>query len=210
MNLAAMRTDFLEVMGGVSDTIDEATIDAYLNRAYQFQIPADIGGELSENVWTLTCVASTRVYDYPEPMMGVKGDAWISNDGTDPQQIFLAVCYDRAQFEDRFADPDPSTTGMPTSVLFYGRQATLNPTPDAAYVITIPIRGGSTTVLADAGIANDLLARGVIHAAARDFSGDTGDEVNEARLSASYERIKDLLMTQAHTRPKARRPARSF
>lgn len=210
MNLAAMRTDFLETVAQVSDVVDDASIDAYLNRAYQFEIPADIGGEISENVWTLETANGTRVYDYPAPMMGVKGDAWISNDGSDPQQIFLDVCYDRAQFEDMYADPDPSTTGMPTAILFYGRQATLNPTPDAAYTITIPIRGGSTTALAAAGLSNELLARAVVYAAARDFCGDSGDEVTEARLAAAYERLKDLLMTQAHTRPKARRPARSF
>lgn len=210
MSLASMRTDFLEAVAAVSDVVDEGTIDAYLNRAYQFQIPADIGGELSENVWELETTNGTRVYDYPAPMMGVKGDAWISDDGTDPQQIFLDVCYDRAQFEDRFADPDPATTGMPTAVLFYGRQATLNPTPDAAYTITIPIRGGSTTALQPAGLTNQLLERAVVQCAARDFCGDSGDEVTEARLSVSYERVKDLLMTQAHTRPKARRPARSF
>lgn len=210
MNLAAMRTDFLEAVAGVSDVVEEGTIDAYLNRAYQFQIPADIGGEISETVWELETTADTRVYDYPAPMMGVRGDAWLSEVAGDPQQIFLDVCYDRAQFEDRYADPDPTETGMPTAILFYGRQVTLNPTPDAAYTVSIPIRGGSTTALASGGLSNELLARAVIQLAARDFCGDSGDEVTEARLSASYEKVKDLLMTQAHTRPKARRPARSF
>jgi hypothetical protein len=211
-----MRTRFTEHVSDLSNDLADADIDEYLNRAYQYTIPADVGGEFSEGFWKLTTVIGTDTYVYGANIIAQNGEAaWINSyyDAVPAiqsiAQQFLDVETDRAVFQhsDR---TDPPVSGRPTSILFYGREVTLSHTPDLAYVIKVPCRAGPEDPLDSLGIPNDIHAMASVTAAALEFLAEAEDEDGAMREQALYESYRSRLNVYAQARPNSRRRKRSF
>lgn len=208
MNVETMRDRFLGNAAGLADHLQAGQIDAYLNRAYQYDIPATLDGEISETTWSLSTVASTEDYAYPAYIVAPSEHAWINDSGG---AIPLMVTTNPTLFEHRYAYPAGAAEGRPTAILFYGRSAKLAPVPNAVYEIEIPSRGGSATALTDGGtIENDTHAMAVVHAGLVEFLTEVGADELAANNSAALERYFGRLVTVSKARPKARVPRRSF
>lgn len=208
MNIETMRVRFKAIAAGLADDLSDGEIDAYLNRAYQFDIPAGIDGEISETIWTLTTTASTATYAYPSYVVAPGEHAWIVDSGG--ENIPLWVETEPVVFEHRFSYPD-GTEGRPVAVRLYGRSALLSPTPDAEYTIEIPARGGPSTALTDGStVENDTHAMCVVHAGLAEFftEVEAGELFNTN--GAALERYASRLQTVSKARPMSRMPARSF
>lgn len=208
MNIETMRVRFRGIAAGLADAMSDGEIDAYLNRAYQFDIPAGIDGEISETTWTLTTVASTETYDYPAYVVAPREHAWIDDANG---MIPLWVTSNPVLFEDRWAEPSGAAEGRPIAVLFYGRTARLTPVPDAVYSIEIPARGGAETALTDgATVENDTHAMCVVHAGLAELFTEIEAGELFATNASALERYASRLQTISRARPKSRVPARSF
>ncbi len=216
MNLATMRTRFNEHVSDLSNDLDDAAIDAYLNRAYRYVIPSDVGGEFSEGLWELQTTTGTASYDYAAHVIAPNGEAaWIDSyrnisGVVIPDSLtFLDIETNRAVFEyaDRY---DVGTTGRPTAVLFYGLQVLLSPVPDNSYIVKIPVRMGPSEDLTAAGIVNDIHALAAITSAAVEFLAESEDAEGATREQALYEGYKQRLIRKSQVRPNARRWKRSF
>ncbi len=208
MNVETMRVRFRTIAAGLADSLSDGEIDAFLNRAYQFDIPAAIDGEISETTWDLTTSNGVDEYAYPANIIAPRENAWITDSNS---SIPLWVTSNPVVFEDRWADPTGAATARPIAVLFYGRSARFSPVPDAAYTIEIPARGGPATALSDGSvIANDTHAMCVVHAALSEFFTEVEAGELFATNSAAVERYASRLMTISRARPKSRTPARSF
>jgi hypothetical protein len=208
MNVETMRVRFRTIAAGLADSLSDGEIDAFLNRAYQFDIPAAIDGEISETTWDLTTSIGVDEYAYPSNVIAPRENAWITDANS---SIPLWVTSNPVVFEDRWADPTGAAPARPIAVLFYGRVARFSPVPDAAYTIEIPARGGPATALTDGSvIANDTHAMCVVHAALSEFFTEIEAGELFATNSAAVERYASRLMTISRARPKSRTPARSF
>jgi hypothetical protein len=205
MNIQAMRDRFLEIVSEMAEAVPGAQIDAYFNRAYQFEIPSLVDGEFSETTWELETTASTETYAYPGYIVAPGNHAWIS-EGSVP----ITVMSNPVIFEHRFYYPS-GTEGQPVAVLFYGRTAKIAPVPDAEYTIEIPSRGGPATALTDgSSIDNDAHAMAVIYAAAREFYTEIDDADGAMKADAALAMKIDQLRTISGARVRGRIPARSF
>lgn len=208
MNVETMRVRFKGIAAGLADGLTDGEIDAYLNRAYQFDVPAGIDGEISETTWTLTTTASISIYAYPSHIVAPGEHAWITDSGG--TSIPLWVETNPVRFEHRWSYPD-ATEGRPVAVRFYGRQALLAPTPDAEYTIEIPSRGGPADALTDGSeIGNDTHAMCVVHAALAEFLAEVEAGELFQTNAAALERYASRLQTISRSRPVSRMPARSF
>lgn len=215
MNLATMRTTFKAHTSGLADSLSDVEVDAYLNRAYRYVIPADLGGEYQETLWQLATTIGQATYDLPANIVAVnQGAAWIDSydSGAGTISVGLRMLdwetdYTAYYFWDRLAS---SSNGRPDTILAYGRQVILNPAPDLAYTVQIPARGGPTADLGVTGIENDLHALAVVTAAAWEYLGESEDHEGMNREGGLYEKYKGLLQTYAQGRPEERFPARSF
>ena len=207
MNVETMRVRFRGISAGLADDISDGEIDAYLNRAYQFDIPAGVDGEISETIWTLTTTASTESYAYPDRIVAPREQAWIADSGG---SLPLYVTTNPTIFEARWVDPS-GAEGRPLAVMFYGREAKLAPVPDATYTIEIPARGGPETALTDGStISNDTYAMCVVHAGLAEYFSEIEAGELFANNAAALERYTSRLRTIAQARPKSRTPMRSF
>lgn len=209
MNVETMRVRFRTNAAGLADSLSDGDIDAFLNRSYQFDIPAAIDGEISETTWNLTTSIGVETYTYPSHVIAPREHAWISDAAN--SLIPLWVTSSPVVFEDRWAEPAGAAQGRPVAVLFYGRTARLSPVPDAVYTVEIPARGGPQTALTDGGsIANDTHAMCVVHAALAEFFTEVEAGELFATNQAAVERYASRLQTISRARPKSRVPVRSF
>lgn len=208
MNVETMRVRFRTIAAGLADSLSDGEIDAFLNRAYQFDVPAGIDGEISETTWTLTTAVGVESYAYPGYVVAPREHAWIQQGGS---TIPLWVTSHPVIFEDRWAEPDGAANARPVAILFYGRQAKLTPIPDAIYTIEIPARGGPSAALTDGTvIANDTHAMCVVHAALGEFFTEIeAGELFATNLTA-LERYASRLRSVSLSRPRSRVPVRSF
>lgn len=215
MNLANMRSLFRRHVSGLADDETDGDVDTYLNRAYRYSIPADIGGELQETIWELQCVVGTSSYDYAAHIIAVNQEAaWIESEVTGGVTTavgltFLDVetSYTTWKFWD---ESDDSGQSLPSSILFYGRKVYLSPAPDKGYIVKIPARGGPSADLASSGLDNELMAMATITMAAKEYLAENEDLESAQIKKALYEQYKSYLQPYAHGRPNKRRPARSF
>lgn len=215
MNQTTMRTRFEEHVSDLSSDLDDAAIDEYLNRAYQYVIPADVGGEFNETTWELQAAAGTDTYDYASHVVAPNGEsAWIKsymNGAVLVEDIltFLDIETSHAVFEyaDRYGTASQS---RPSSALFYGRQVILSPVPDLDYIVNIPSRGGPSAGLTATGIENDIHAMATVTSAASEFLAESEDAEGFTREDGLYQRYLARLHVYAQARPNARRPKRSF
>lgn len=208
MNVETMRARFIGNAAGLADDLEPGAIDAYLTRAYQFDVPAQIDGEISETTWTLTTADGTEDYAYPAYIVAPGEHAWINDAGG---SLPLWVTTNPTLFEHRYALPAGSEESRPTAILFYGRSAKLAPVPDAAYEIEIPARGGPANALTDGGdVPNDTHAMCVVHAALVEFLTEIGADELVANNMAAMDRYSSRLATVSLARPRSRVPRRSF
>ena len=218
MNLVNMRERFTEHVSDLASDLTDADVDAYLNRAYRYVIPTDVGGEFNEVIWFLVTQPQVDTYEYAANVIAPNGEAAFINSHyltTDPASLtsldttFLTTETNRAVFE--YADRLSLTSlGRPTAVLFYGRTAILSPVPDSYYIVKIPVRGGPSADLNTTGIANDLHAMATVTAAATEFLVEAEDADGVNRESALYQSYIKHLHVMAQARPNSRRWRRSF
>lgn len=215
MNLDTMRTLFKSHVAGLADDETSTGIERYLNRAYRYSIPADIGGELRETIWQLQGEAGTSEYDYDAHIIAPNGEAaWIESYGTiggsttSVGLTFLDWETDYTVW--KFQDAQSGDNALPSSILAYGRKVYLNPTPDEDYIVNIPSRGGPSSDLTSTGLTNDLMALAVITMAAKEYLAENEDVDGAMREKSLYEQHKSHLQAYAQGRPNQRRPARSF
>lgn len=208
MNVETMRDRFRGSAAGLADALSGGEVDAFLNRAYQFDIPAGIDGEISETTWLLTTAVGIDTYAYPSHIIAPREHAWIA----DSNSYFpLWTNTDPTYFEDRWAEPTGAAQGRPIAVLFYGRSARLTPVPDAIYDVRIPARGGPQTALTDGGsIANDTHAMCVVHAALAEFFTEVEAGELFGTNAGALERYASRLQSISRARAKSRVPVRSF
>lgn len=217
MNLATMRVQFNEHTADLANALTDAEVDVYLNRAYRYVIPADVGGELSETLWELQTATGIESYDYATHIIAPKADAaWIESyteNGELTQNAFpirfLDVETDRSvwTWSDRLSN---GGNAVPSSALFWGRKVYLSPKPDRDYIVKIPARGGPSSDLGTSGLTNEVHAKAVVHAATADFLALVEDASGVQRESALYQRYRELLYSYAQSRPNHRRVKRSF
>jgi len=217
-----METKFKERTSGLAASLANASIDAYLNRWYQFNIPAEVGRDMAEGLWSLETTFLGVEYDYPAYVIAPRArSAWIATRKTDfdvdPTIIDLAAKQylnpetDRTVFEAFHRDYPLSLTGaIPTNILFSDRKVTISPAPDEAYFIQIPCRMGPQAALPATGIANETHALAVVTGAAWEYLMDKEDEAGASREGRAYEYYKERLNVYAYAKPRHRRPARSF
>lgn len=208
MNVETMRARFKGIAAGLADDLTDGEVDAFLNRAYQFDVPAGIDGEISETTWVLSTEVGVESYAYPPYIVAPREHAWIQQTGA---TIPLWVTSNPTLFEDRWAEPDGAANGRPVAVLFYGRTARFTPVPDAVYSVEIPARGGSATALTDGvTVPNDTHAMCVVHAALAEFFTEVEAGELFATNGMALERYASRLQTLSLARPRSRVPVRSF
>ena len=215
MNLVTMRERFTEHVSDLASDLSTSSVDEYLQRAYLYVIPMDVGGEFSEQVWSLFLLTGQDTYEYARYVVSVTTEsAWIDQGGeTNPAlsipRTFLNVYTNRTVFE-IYGNQELASPARPTSVLFYGRELIVSPTPDMNYILKVPIRGGPTVGLTSTGIENNVHAMAVVTAAASEFLIESEDEAGVNRESALYQSYLKRLHVMAHGRPNKRRRARSY
>jgi hypothetical protein len=217
MNLVDMRDLFRKHTSSLSQDLADVEVDSYLNRAYQYTIPLDVGGEFMEHIWELRCIAGQAAYPYPDPVVAPSNDSpWIdshydnSNNLIEDSRIFLGVDTNPSVFWSRYGVQ--SQGGRPTRILFYGKEATFSYVPEIEYVVSIPSRSGPLLPLDDSGINHGTHAMAVVTASAMDYLSEIED-VNDPGVNREanlYQRYLGQLQTYAQARPNKRRPARSF
>lgn len=216
MNLSRMNVLFKDYVADTAETLTSTTILDFLDRAYQYTIPSDVGGEMSEQLWELETTAGTASYSYPDTLVAPNaGTAYITEYRDTPSTTVSVGPYgvrfvtDPASFESWFAS-GAASTGIPDTALFYARTVRFSPAPSLDYNVTIPSRGGPTTGIGVTGIANEVHAQAVVFAAAADYLASQEDTTGYALCLQEYERYKEKLQTYAHARPNSRRSGRSF
>lgn len=215
MDLATMRTKFVEKVANMVPSSDTTTIDALLNRAHKFILPVDIPGTIGEYIWELECVVGQSVYQYPSHVIAPRDKAWIKSYQNDIDQeiqiglFFLGVNARPGIFEyQNYINPTDSS--RPTSILFYGTSLTLDKSPDLKYNIEIPIRGGPVDNLTSDGITDELVADAVVKLAAMDYLEDMNQDELLKSVGDSYVRTHSRLRTKFLMRPRERQWRRSF
>ena len=170
MDQTTMRSDFQNRVAGLADDWTDGQIDAYLDAAYQYEIPDQVPGLLTDGDWTASTVASTQDYTYPATVHNVRPGARIDD------RALLSYFNPKIMWE--FYDrTDTTSESEPYAALFYGTTMTLYPTPDAAYAVWVPARVYPSAGLTD-GLTNETHAEAVLAAAARKFALNHGlDEV---------------------------------
>jgi hypothetical protein len=206
MNLVAMRQKFRDRTSSLATDLSDTEVDDYLNRAYQYTVPHDVGGEMSEQVWQLTITPSVSTYDQPDAAVGIKpGPFWIDDQTT--RWIYTETIPSR--FEARTSGRD-NAAGIPNRALIYGKQVKFDRAPDQSYVVNIPVRGGPTAKLDSSGIAHEIHALAVVTSAAVEFLTEVEDTEGISREDTLYARYTRQLHTYSQTRSNKRTPARSF
>lgn len=197
MLLSEMRDKYTQILAGVGES-DTAKINALLNGAYQFTLPAIVPGQRREKTWTLTTTASDDEYDFPDWVIGPRKGAVRSDDTmldywTEPA-YFWAV-YERSASE-----------GAPTAALYYDRKVTLRPVPDDAYTIYVPVSGGPDTELSADGdeIADYNHAQCVVTLAAMETAEDFEMDELHAKLERRLARFLTALRRASVSRPRER------
>jgi len=221
MQLGTMRSKFRGRTSGLSSDLTDSEVDAYLNRAYQYVIPNDVGGEYGEGIWELELTALTDTYPYASSVLFPKpGAVYIAGyypAGTPTVLTTLSLStldvetdFSKWTLQDRQL-PVSATGGKPTSVCFYGRKVYLSPTPDLAYVVTIPARMGPVSGLsATDGITDETHAMACVTASTWEFLQEAEDQSGSDREMAAYEGYRGLMLTTANGKASHRRPIRSY
>jgi len=212
-----MRSKFRERTSGLASDLDDGSVDEYLNRAYQYTVPLDVGGEFGEQLWELECVVGQTEYPQPTPMVGVTtATPWIDEyvDGLSQRQPTsqrdIGVDTFAHVFKRRYRTSEYDVPGQPTAILVYGKTVTVNRPPDIKYIITIPVRSGPLTALTSDGVAHEIHALAVVTASAQEFLTDSEDQLGASREAEAYKRYERQLHTFAQARPNLRRRKRSF
>lgn len=175
MNLSLMHLKFKERTGNQAESMAPLEIAAFLNGAYQYGIPAEIPGGLTEGEWSVTTEDAVATYDYDDEVYEVRNGARI---GTS----WLSMYFRKDQFE--YDHSSTSSNSKPYAALFYGRQVTFYPTPNGIYTMIVPARLYPSDVLSSDGLANHNHAMAVVCEAAREFFMDNQDS-ESAKMQAT-------------------------
>jgi hypothetical protein len=223
MNLNELRDQFHKHTSSLSSDLSDSDVDVYLNRAYQYTIPLDVGGEFTEAIWELECVIDQAIYLYPEPMVSASGkEPWIDSVRklnfpeieitVEPIGItYLSYETDPVVFKRKYLYGN-KTSGRPRAALFYGKRLTLASPPDDIYNVSIPVRSGPIRVLDSLGIGHGTHARAIVSASALEYLSEIqdADDPGAMREYRLYTHYQQQLQTYALARPTQRNYTRSF
>lgn len=214
MNLTDMRVRFKRRTSGLGDALSDAEIDVYLDRAYQFTVPVDVGGSYTQGTWALTSVPGQVQYAMPDYVISPSGigvHILESVTGGSLGRIqWLDVETDSTVWNATDRAVPAGDRAIPTSVLIYGRNVFLDPRPDLDYVVNFPGQLGPSAGLTEDGLGQENYARAVVAAAAVEYLGDEEDIDGMQREQVSYGDYTYLMRTSAHGIAKHRRPMRSY
>ena len=211
MNLATMRTQFKAHTSGLADQMADADIDVYLNRMFQFVIPTEVDGSLSEYVWGYALLQNTSQVLIPSMIVSLnQAKAFIHETGS-IVPIRLFISYDYLSFITRWPDwSDDNVQGRPDEILIYEDYVTFNRNADVTYYGGIQCRGVPTSGIRVEGLADEIHALAVAHGSAWMYLQEKEDSVGAAREGGLYDIYKNLLLTRSQSRYQPRRPARSY
>jgi len=199
-----MRTQFKAQLAGLAASEADVDIDVLLNGAYQFTIPDDVSGFITDGEWTITTVAGTGSYAYPSTVHSVRmeapdlDDTYYLSYNTRPELFWHA--YKRVS----------AANARPTGALFYGEVCELRPIPDAVYTVRVYARVYPAALTDPDGLTNRTHARAVVYAAAFEWAEQRDHEELMVKLAARYEAQKNALRSRSNNQPRERRPTRSF
>ena len=216
MNLTDMQTSFYKHTSSLTSDLTASEVNVYLNTAYQYTIPLDVGGEFNEQIWEIVCVPNHEWYPYPPTMVAPRaGEPWIDETEASGNRESIGIVYltretDPVIFKRKYLSR--SSSGRPTAILFYGKVATLSAPPSEEYIVSVPIRGGPIVGIPVEGIAHGTHAQAVVAAAALDYLTEIEDvdDPGTLREGSRYKRFRDQLKTYALARPMTRSYTRSF
>lgn len=215
MNLLQIAQSFSARANDLGNELTDTQILEYLNRAYRYAIPPDIGGAFNETIWNLQTTVGTTVYSVPghiqapAHMLAAWIDSYTASGTQSTQETHLHVSTDPSWFE-YWLDYDGSEQSIPSALLIYGRQVTLNRPPDLAYIIKMPSRGGPEDTIPVGGISNDAHANAVIYSALTEYLDEVEDEIGKAKAEREYAKWRRRLKLYAQGTPNSRHKARSF
>ncbi len=207
MNLQDMRASFKRRTGGLADGLSDGDVDKYLNHAYQHTIPDLVPGQLTDGVWSLTTIALTDTYAFPDYVHSVRPGLRIGDS-------FLDLHDRERDFWLRY-DPTSVQTAEPDAVLNYGRSLQFRPTPNAEYTVSIPARlypnaAGALLSLTANGLAWYTHANAVIWHGLVEFAEDYDLTAIEARAEAKAGRATSMMTSRGLARSRRRRPRMTF
>ena len=203
MNLAAMRTKFKGQMAGLADSMSDADIDVFLNGAYQFTIPNEVDGFITEGEWVITTVADTGEYAYPDNLYSVRNAAPMIDDNS-----YLSY-HTRPQLFWHYYERTGGNSARPTGALFYGTTVQLRPVPEQEYTVRVFTRN-YPDALETAGLPNRTHALATVYAAAIEYAEELDLSALLANLVPRYDEQVGALRTRSNNRTRERYPVRSF
>lgn len=219
MNLEEMRAKFRKNANDLANDLSDSEVLAYLDRAYRFTVPGDVGEDWSETLYELQLITGTVTYEVPDQIIGPAEDsaAWIDrySNLADPPVITNAGLYwvtietDPSRYQWWFSYQS-AAQARPTACLLYGRQIVLNRPPDQNYIMTIPSRGAPATGLTDSGLSNDAHAQAVVYGGVVEYLSDVEDAEGQAEAAGGYAIQIKKLRRYALVSPERRQQSKSF
>jgi len=198
-----MRTEFKNQLAGLAESVSDGEIDVLLNRAFQFTIPEEVSGFLTEGEWTITTVAGTGSYAYPSTVYSVRKHQPELDD------TYYLGWYSRPElFWDTYKRVSAANT-RPTGALFYGETCELRPIPDAVYTVRVQARVYPAALTDPDGLANETHALAVIYAASFEWAEVRSLDFR-AEIDARYRVKLDKMRTRSNNRSRERKRTRSF
>ena len=198
-----MRTKFKAQLAGLAEALSDGEIDVFLNGAYQFAIPDEVSGFITEGLWTITTVADTGTYSHPSTLYSVRMRRPKLDD------TYYLGFYSRPElFWDTY-DRVSTANARPTGALFYGQECELRPIPDAVYTVRVYARVYPAVLTAN-GLDNRTHALATVYAAAQEYAEEGDHEALMAKLVPRYERQKSALQARSNNVPRERYQVRSF
>jgi len=213
LNLESMRQKFVSRSSGLADDEDDSVVNDYLNRWYQYHVPAVVGGDYTRGLWELTCVASQSVYDYESHVIAPSGKgvfigSSVTGGSLDSQhRLDVETDYVVWNTSDRIF---PEQDGLPDTILIYGRKVYLSPTPDTDYIVSIPGHVGPSAALTSSGLTNENHAMSVVAGAVSEFLADSEDTEGSLREAEWFKVYSGFLRESAFGLPRHRSPMRSY
>jgi len=198
----AMIQRFKTRLAGTADALSEAECLIYLDEVYQHMIPDEVPGFLTEGDFTVSTVASTQEYDFPDTVHSVRRGAQIDDEMIDTYFRASEMWFHHTRTD--------VSEGLPYSALFYEKKIALFPVPDAVYTLWVPARMYPAAGLTSTGIANDTHAKTVVAGGAREYAADLGYDEIATREGLRFADGLSSLKCRSASVPRERLARRTF
>lgn len=198
-----MRTRYVALTAGKGKTAT-ADINALINGAYQYTLPAMLPGQIREGEWELSVTAGTEEYAFPDYVIAPRPGIHRADD------TLVEFWTNPGLFWHRYQRTGGS--GPVDAILFYGRTATVRPVPTASDTIYIPAAMGPTSALSADGdeIADYNHAMCVVALAVIETCEEKELDELRQKMTARLERYMVPLRRTSLARARQRKQGRDF